>query len=958
MKFRLFLIASLLLMSRLGYAQRFGGNPPSWHWRQSGSDTVSVLYPEGADSLAARVADITHRMARNNPTPLGQNVRGINILLQTRPLISNAYVGLAPWRSEFYMTPLQNSLQLGSMPWVDMLSLHEYRHVQQYAQFRKGLSKIAWWFAGEQGQGLANAAAIPDWFFEGDAVDMETMLSNQGRGRLPDFFNGYRSLWTDDRTFSYMKLRNGSLKHYIPDHYQLGYLLVAAGRERFGQDVWTKVTGDAAAFRPLFYPFQGAFRRYTGQSFKTFSSEVLSNGMKLSTSALQYKNEPVEWLTVKYNRNIADHQFPVQIGHDSVLMIRRAYDEIPYWYLMSRGHMQRLEMKDIGIDDYFSYGNGQIAYTAYHPHPRWTWQECNELMILDLRSRKRKVLTSGGRYFSPGISADGTRIVAVHVNETGKSKLHVLDAEDGKRLVELPNPEGYFHTYPVFGQDQHEIIAAVRDREGKMALVAWDLRDLSSHIRLPFSERPIAFPSVRQGLLTFTSSYGGFDRFFILDLKTGTLHLPLHLPPAIRGAAIDSTSRSISYAAFSSNGYRIGRQPLNDLGALVTPEQWATAPLSPIIPINRRSAMKILEDSGSYFSQQERSYAQAHRPFNIHSWRIGFEQPEWSFDLYGENVLNTIRTGAYYRYNVNEGFHKVGADAIVAILYPWIRSGFSVTRDRYFESSDPASGSVRSMNWDEWTLYSGLTIPLNLTSGRYFKYLNLSAGYQHQGISYRETTANKPNDRRINYLNASINWTMQTPMARQQIFPKWAHSVYLSQRAGIGDLAANRFLGIASWYLPGATTRQSLVINGAWQRRDTLRQYIFSNGFPLSRGYPGVDYPHMWKAGVNYHFTLAYPDIGFLQVAYLLRVRTNLFYDHSWVKSLRQQRIWALRSVGAELHLDTKWWNQLPVSFGFRYSRLIDTEIYTQKPSLNRWELVMPIGLIPGGPAGQKSTGF
>jgi hypothetical protein len=114
----------------------------------------------------------------------------------------------------------------------------------------------------------------------------------------------------------------------------------------------------------------------------------------------------------------------------------------------------------------------------------------------------------------------------------------------------------------------------------------------------------------------------------------------------------------------------------------------------------------------------------------------------------------------------------------------------------------------------------------------------------------------------------------------------------------------------------------------------------------------------MWKAGVNYHFTLAYPDIGLFQAAYLLRVRADVFYDHSWVKSLRQQRIWALRSVGAELHLDTKWWNQLPVSFGFRYSRLIDTEIYTQKPSLNRWELVMPIGLIPGGPAGHKSTGF
>jgi hypothetical protein len=114
----------------------------------------------------------------------------------------------------------------------------------------------------------------------------------------------------------------------------------------------------------------------------------------------------------------------------------------------------------------------------------------------------------------------------------------------------------------------------------------------------------------------------------------------------------------------------------------------------------------------------------------------------------------------------------------------------------------------------------------------------------------------------------------------------------------------------------------------------------------------------MWKTGVNYHFTMGYPDIGLLQMAYLLRVRGNIFYDHSWVKSLRQQRVWSLRSVGAELHLDTRWWNQLPVSVGFRYSRLLDTDIYTSKPSQDRWELIIPVDLVPGSPATQRRTGF
>lgn len=923
-----------------------------------GSDTARILYPAGSDSLAARVSEITHRLATEQPSALTKGFRGIPILLQTRPVVSNAYVGLAPWRSEFYLTPLQNSLHLGSAPWLDMLSIHEYRHVQQYMQFRRGWSKFAWWLAGEQGQGLANAMAIPDWFFEGDAVDQETLRSGQGRGRLPDFFNGYRSLWTDGRSYRYMKLRNGSMKNYVPDHYQLGYLLVAAGRERFGPDIWSKVTLDAAAFRPLIYPFQGAFRRHTGASFRSFSRDVLSNGMRLPLNPTDTVAAPGEWLTVTHKRNVADHQFPRWIGPDSMLVIRRAYDQIPYWYLLSGGRMQRLAVKDIGIDDYFTYGGGRIAYTAYQPDARWSWQEYNEVMVLELQTGIRRSLTRGGRYFSPGISADGSRIAAVSVDGNGRSALHVMDAGDGRMLMELPNPEGYFHTYPVFGRDRDELIAAVRDRSGAMALVAWDLRDRSHRILLPFSTRPLAFPSVREGMLTFTSSYAGFDRMFLLDLNNSALFLPSDIPPAIRGAVFDPTSRSVTYATFTSDGYRIGRKPIGLQAAAMPLSEWASAPLVQVFPVSRRTEASILKDTSVSEIRTSRAYPHLHRPLNIHSWRLGFEQPEWSFDLYGENVLNTIRTGAYYRYNVNEGFHKVGADALVSVLYPWLKGGFSVTRDRYFRLTDPVTGAAQSLRWDEWSLYGGVSLPLNLTRGLFFRNLNLSAGYQHQGINYRESTGAKPVDRRINYLNALLSWSMQTQMARQQIFPKWAHALYLSQRTGFAGLAANQFLGIGSVYLPGATPRQSLVLNAAWQRRDTLRQYIFSNAFPLSRGYPGVDYPHMWKTGINYHFTLGYPDIGLLQMAYLLRVRGNIFYDHSWVKSLRQQRVWSLRSVGAELHLDTKWWNQLPVSVGFRYSRLLDTDIYATKPSQHRWEFVIPVDLVPGGPAGHQHKGF
>ena len=123
---------------------------------------------------------------------------------------------------------------------------------------------------------MANNAAIPNWFYEGDAVYNETNLSHQGRGHLPAFFDDYRSLWKAGKNYSWMKLRNGSLKDFVPDHYALGYLLVAYGREKYGDQFWGNVTHDAASYKSLFYPFQHAIKKYTGEDYVTFRNNAFT----------------------------------------------------------------------------------------------------------------------------------------------------------------------------------------------------------------------------------------------------------------------------------------------------------------------------------------------------------------------------------------------------------------------------------------------------------------------------------------------------------------------------------------------------------------------------------------------------------------------------------------------------------------------------------------------------------
>jgi hypothetical protein len=103
----------------------------------------------------------------------------------------------------------------------------------------------------------------------------------------------------------------------------------------------------------------------------------------------------------------------------------------------------------------------------------------------------------------------------------------------------------------------------------------------------------------------------------------------------------------------------------------------------------------------------------------------------------------------------------------------------------------------------------------------------------------------------------------------------------------------------------------------------------------------------MWKWNLNYHFPIVYPDFGLAQIVYFQRIRANVFFDDTYLKSLRTGRVTNLRSGGTEIYFDTKWWNQQPVSFGVRYSRLLDNNLINPGLNPNVWEFILPLNLLP-----------
>lgn len=923
---KLLTLALLVTLCHWSRAQQFGGFPPSFKWRQINSDTVRVIYTPQARAEAQRIAAILHRMA-DTVQQLGDRTAKINVVLHSNTTLANGYVALAPYRSEYYLVPGSNIFEFGNLTWGDQLAVHEYRHVQQYNNFNRGLSKAFGVVLGQEGRALANALTVPDWFFEGDAVYAETVLTPQGRGRMPYFLNGYNSLWKEGRDYSWMKLRNGSLKDYVPNHYQLGYLLTNYGYLKYGPDFWGKVTKDASAFSGLVYPFQQAVKKYSGVNYKQFRQEAL----KFYSHQITRKRDEQQ-----QRSTVTNYFFPQVIGQDSLLYLKSSYKKLPAFYLKTRQGEQRIKLRNISGEDWLSYRNGRVAYTAYSTHPRWSLIDYSDIILLDISTGKETKLTQKQKYFTPDFSPSGNQLVATYFTDSLQSELHVL-SQQGSVIKRIPAPEGALFIHSRYMAD-NQVVVGVRWPNAAMSLEELDLQSGQLLPLLPSTKATIGFPWVSDGTIYFVSSLAGNDDLYSLRLKDKKL---VKLTSGQTGRYFPSVyGDTLTWSAFTSNGYRIQQKALNQLETTEVSPMHLQEEVSPVPVAGIEATTNILAAPPRTFA--EKAYSKSTGLFNFHSWRPSYEDPEFSFSLYSDNILNTFSNELFYRYNQNELSHTVGFNTAYGGWFPMIVAGYEYTYDRHIRTQR------RLLTVDQSEARIGFQVPLSFTAGKTYKLLNLGSSFVSNNIRVTGIWKDSFDIPRSNYLSHFLTWTQQLPRARQHIYPRLGYSTILQHRHMLNEEGYQVF-GLANLFLPTPFANNHLVLSGSYQENDTSN-VVFSNRFANARGYDdnlvSREWPtRQWRVSGNYHFPLFYPDKGVANLVYLLRVRSNLFYDYSRVYSHEKRETVTLRSAGTEIFFDTRWWNQLPVTFGFRYSHLLDNELVRQKKGL--WEFIIPIDLIP-----------
>lgn len=924
-------------------AQNFGGNPASTQWQQINSAAAKVIFPKGLDSQAQRINNMTVLLNNTTLYSIGNTTRKWNVVLLNQNTQANAFVRLAPVVSELYMVPSQNNFAFGSLRWDDNLIIHENRHIQQFSNFNHGFTKVFSFLFGQEGQLLANGLTIPDYFFEGDAVFQETLVSKQGRGRMPAFYNGMKALWLAGKNYNWMQLRNGSLRKFVPDHYELGYPVVLYGYEKYGEDFWRRVTTDAVDFKGLFYPYNKAVKKYSGKAYSQFTKDALQYYKEQTLGSAVADN--FNFITPVQKNNVVDYLYPQFVNDDTIIVTKQSYRELNSFYLLANGNEQKLRVKDYVVDDYFSYNNGKVVYAVYQADPVRANRNYSVIKLFNIYTGEQVQLTSRTLYFSPDINQEGTEIIAVHVNANGSNYLHRLNASTGQMIQQLPNPENYFFTQTKYIDDA-SAVSAVRNPKGEMALIKINFADGSTEQLTAFSYAVLGYPFVKNDKVYFSmtdASGNPVDRVFTVTLSNKKLFRLTDNTNGVYQPAVNSKGEII-FSAVTADGRRLVKMNSPDAALHELKQttaftdkkipgnavlQWKGANAVNNVPVSKTGAKKYSKLSGL---------------FNFHSARPFADDPEFGYTFYSDNTLANFHSEITYTYNRNEQSHAVGYDLVYSGLFPFLRAGIQRTFSR---DLDTGTINIQTFQYNSTKLNAGLYMPFTIINGRTFAFMNIGGGFNAEYVP-SELAGKAVKTRALNYMNLFYTFSNQSRMAKQFINPQWAQTFTLTYRHAFNIIDNRKFVADGSLYFPGFFRNHSLVIDGAYQRRDTLGDF-FSRTFSFARGYQELNQRRMYKIGVNYHLPLLYPDWGFGNIIFFQRIRMNAFFDYG--NSLAKFNDGSLRdiqtrSTGTEIFFDTKFWNALPVNFGVRYSRLLDEDLLN-RGAVNRWEIILPLNIIP-----------
>lgn len=867
---RLILLLSFFTLNM--YAQSFN---PYNNYKEIEDGNIRIIYPEGMENEANEVLSFIMYQNENNRGSVEGRLLNIPIILHKDTTVSNGFVTQGPFRSEFFGTAPVSTYDLSLTPWFITLAIHEYRHALQMMQGREAtFNKVVYVLGGENAVGLGNVLAIPMWYWEGDAVAIETALTKGGRGRLNHFLKDYRSILLENEDlFSYEKAKNGSYIEKIPNHYLLGYMLVSYGREKYGNDFWKGIFTDATGYRG-FLPLSKAIKKRTGLSSPEFYKVAMEWWRE---KWIVEEGEYSEYTEISPEKEDNISYFGAYEHKGKYLSLKKPYEDIESFVLIDEDANEELVVdKTISYSNSYSYNRSYILWDSFEAHKTMPMIDYSNILIYNMESGALKEITSKGKYFNPQLGNIKDYILATKIEPGNKNALVVLDFE-GNEIKNFENSNFIYNDY-TWSENDDKIFATIRDNKGNMALVSLDYNTKEEEILIPYDNYIIENLFYRDNVLYFSSTFDKIDNIYSYSLVDGNItkltnsRYGAYSPSIINGDLVFSEHSNLGYKlskTSTSNNYEFNLKRLHELEEYYFEyfDQEGGDILSKV-------------EVKDYISEDYNSFKNL---LNIHSWVYSYGEDELFLNMISSNETTDLNFEFAYTRDTDKDKNKFLIAGEFIRYWPNFRLEYE--RDNL-------------KNKDNNEVEAILSFPINLTKGYYYRSLIPSISYMYNKDKNIELSSYK--------LNLSLTNSGLTDFA-QSINLTYIDSIDKKAKKVSGEV----YLNFSEYSQLGF----------AYEKEDTKNIYEYSETFVLPRAYKDIERDEISKVSLDYGIPIWHPDRG-MNGLYIKRIRTNAFYDIAQYELADEKD--EISSTGLEFYFDTALLSLVDFTIGFRYSYKIE----------------------------------
>lgn len=905
-----------------------GQDPAAIKWKKIKTQHFQLVFPGEFDSNAIKIANLLEHVYEPVCKTLNHKPKNISLIIHNRTSVSNGFVTWIPKRMEWFTVPMQNNYP---QDWFEQLAIHEFRHAVQMDKFNQGGGKFLYYMFGELGPSSIAGIFVHPWWFEGDAVCAETALSKAGRGRLPDFEMGLRTQVLEKRIYSYDKAVLGSYKNYTANHYELGYLLTAHARQKYGWNVWSNTIYYVAQKPFSFTPFSNAIKYYTGFSKVNLYKTTLKD-LKLQWQQQKETTPTIPFKSINLqNTNCyASYHMPIMRADSSIIALRTGLDKTYHFVKIDNTGKEKALCAPGMIQDIdYSANNNTMVWSEIDPDKRWEHKSHSNIWSYKLNTGKKEQITRNSRYFAPAISPNGEKIACIEVTQTNQYFLVILNASNGEPNIKFTVENNDFIMTPSWSEDGKHIVALGLNKDGKY-ITKFNIESENYEKIKHIGFDDITLPKFYKHYIYFDGNWNGIENIYLLDTLTKNIFQLTSTPYGSKNGYFIPNTNRILYSNYTSNGYKIAYSEFKE-ELLIPIDKVNDNSIKLYETIAQQEQWTLNPDSILQKNHYIKPYRRGLHLINPHSWLPLYLDMDNStaapgISILSQNKLSTMVTSVGYSLPNLDYSYKTSLGFTYYGWYPVISAEGSVG-ERY-KTYTVLDSITRTYYWDEIQLKAGISLPQNDIKGKfYYGYSPSLYCTWNNGSNY---TANTPKNQ---YRGDFISMDYQgygynvSRMAHRNIAPKLGQLLELNYRHAPfsektkGNIASAELM----LYFPGIGQHHSTQIYAGVQQKD-ITNVIYTNLVKTPRGNDTLDLKNAYISTIDYVLPLFYPDFSIGPLLYTNRIKTGLFYDYVSGTTYKNKNT-TYHSTGVDLIAESHFLRTVvPIEWGLRTIYLPETQ--------------------------------